>query len=146
MIWIGSFHFIWPGWLRMMQWRGSLGLNNIFVSVRWTQLLVGKAHCVMCRRELTVVAGTTQLRCLSMYFRYLYHLHLTTSRETINGTWQKEDSSFMTNGILTGHIFSFCLVDCVCIVVLCRLFFYWRPQQQKQRTHRSLEAYCATLW
>jgi hypothetical protein len=25
-------------------------------------------------------------------------------------------------------------------------FFYWRAPQQMLRTHRSLEAYCATLW
>jgi hypothetical protein len=31
-------------------------------------------------------------------------------------------------------------------VLYFRFFFYWRAPQQIRRTHRSLEAYCATLW
>jgi hypothetical protein len=34
-----------------------------------------------------------------------------------------------------------------CVNVCHREFFlWWRAPQQKLRTHRSLEAYCATLW
>jgi hypothetical protein len=38
------------------------------------------------------------------------------------------------------------LLCCICLSFYFFYFFGWRAPQQMLRTHRSLKAYCATLW